>query len=279
MVKQISSLSALSGEVAQLKARGSIGFVPTMGALHAGHMALVERAKAENDAVVVSVFVNPLQFSVGEDLDAYPRSLEADKALLEAAGAALLFTPSPQEMYPQGFATHIHVDRLGDVLCGAVRSGHFDGVCTVVTKLLNLVQPSHAYFGEKDFQQLLIIKRMCSELNLSHKVVPVPTLREKDGLAMSSRNAYLTPPERAIAPALHRILGECASAIRDGRPIAKALDWAKQALLSEGFTSVDYLEYCDSMTLKPLSEPQTGARLLAAARLGKTRLIDNIAYD
>lgn len=258
---------------------GSIGFVPTMGALHAGHRALIERARAENDVVVASIFVNPLQFAPNEDLQAYPRPLSDDSALLQQAGADFLYVPTPEIMYPQGFATQIRVAGLSDVLCGAVRKGHFDGVCTVVAKLLLQVQPQRAYFGEKDYQQLLIIRRLCEDINLLPEVVAVPTQREDDGLALSSRNRYLTPQERAIAPQLYAHLQRIGSAIQHGDAVEKLLAGGKVDLVNAGFASVDYLDYCDAATLAPLTHYSAGARLLVAARLGKARLIDNVEVD
>ncbi len=246
----------------------TLGLVPTMGALHAGHLALVARARAENEAVYVSIFVNPLQFGANEDLDAYPRQLERDMALLQDAGADIVYTPSADLMYPEGFTTNIHVAGLSDTLCGAARPGHFDGVATVVAKLIGQTQPKRAYFGEKDYQQLCMIRRMVRDLNLPTEIVAVPTLREADGLAMSSRNAYLSDAQRAIAPALYETLLACADGL--------ALPLAKARLLEKGFESVDYLALCQANTLMPLEAPEPRARLLAAAWLGKARLIDNI---
>jgi pantoate--beta-alanine ligase len=262
-----------------LPVAGSIGFVPTMGALHAGHLALVRRALAENDAVVVSIFVNPLQFGVGEDFEAYPRPLDADKALLESLKAdnLTLYLPRAEALYPAGFATSVRVAGVSEELCGATRAGHFDGVCTVLSLLCHQVRPKRLYLGEKDFQQLAVVRRMVLDLAMPWQVVGVPTVREADGLAMSSRNRYLTAQERATAPMLYATLHSCMAAIKAGQAIEEALAGARQQLLQAGFARVDYISYCDSITLKPLSERRNAARLLAAAQLGKARLIDNIA--
>ena len=275
-MQQITTIDALREATNGV---GSLGFVPTMGALHAGHMALVERARAKNDCVVVSIFVNPLQFGAGEDLDRYPKPLEADMALLSAAGVDILYLPTAEVMYPQGFQTSVKVGELADRLCGASRHGHFDGVASVVLKLFNQVQPIRAYFGEKDYQQLCVIKRLVLDFNLSLEVIGVPTVREADGLALSSRNQYLSEQERAIAPRLFSVLTKCAEKIKISDDCTDILTQSKSELLAAGFTSVDYLEYCDPITLKPLLSYQAGARLLAAAKLGQTRLIDNIALE
>lgn len=276
MVKQISSISELQEVLSHAPA---LGFVPTMGALHAGHLSLVERAKSENARVLVSIFVNPLQFGAGEDLDAYPRPLEQDIALLQSAGADYLFTPMAADMYPEGFKTTVSVAELDNQLCGMARRGHFDGVCTVVAKLFNLVHPERAYFGEKDWQQLTIIRRMAADLALRPQIIAVPTLREVDGLAMSSRNRYLSEQQRAIAPALYQTLQTCAQAIRSGEQVIETLRTGERHLLQKGFEKIDYLQLCDGETLLPLSAFQKGARLFAAAHLGRARLIDNIALE
>jgi pantoate--beta-alanine ligase len=274
MTRQIKTIDALREATSSA---GSLGLVPTMGALHAGHMALVKRARAENDCVVVSIFVNPLQFGAGEDLERYPNPLDADMALLNGAGVDVVYLPTPNLMYPQGFQTGVKVGALADTLCGASRQGHFDGVATVVLKLFNQVQPNRAYFGEKDYQQLCIINRLIKDFNLSLEVIGVPTVRETDGLALSSRNQYLSDQERAIAPALFANLRKCAENIKKLDALGGVLKFTKSELLAQGFTSVDYLEYCDPISLKPLLRYQAGARVLAAAKLGQTRLIDNIA--
>lgn len=253
-----------------------VALVPTMGALHQGHLALVRRALELADRVVVSVFVNPIQFGPNEDFDAYPRTLDADRALLATVGASLAFAPSVAEMYPEGFSTAVTVSGVSEGLCGGSRPGHFSGVATVVTKLLLQTLPDVACFGEKDYQQVQVIRRFVRDLDIPVEIVGVPTVREADGLARSSRNAYLTPEERAAAPNLHRTLQDTAAAIRAGSAVDAALEAGKRALLAAGFAAVDYLELRAAEGLAPLAALDRPARLLVAARLGKTRLIDNI---
>lgn len=249
--------------------------VPTMGALHAGHMALVRQAKAIADDVIVSIFVNPIQFGPNEDLSRYPRQEVEDAALLADAGVTCLWLPDVEVMYPQGFATTVSVAKLGDGLCGAARPGHFDGVATVVAKLLTQVQPDIAVFGEKDWQQLAVIRRMALDLNLGVEIVGAPIVRDGDGLALSSRNAYLSADERRAALALPRVLQATGAQIVAGARIGPALDQAKNMLLQAGFASVDYVALVDSASLEPLKSLDREARMLAAARIGTTRLIDN----
>ena len=258
-----------------------IALVPTMGALHEGHLTLVREARARANRVVVSIFVNPAQFGPGEDLAAYPRRLAADSALLVAEGVDLLWAPPVEEVYPQGFATTISVAGLTADFCGAARPGHFDGVATVVAKLFNQVQPDCALFGEKDFQQLAMIRRMARDLDLvrphADAIIGVPTVREPDGLALSSRNQYLTAEERAAAAALPRAMQAATAQIAAGAPVAEALATLEQALIDAGFASVDYAALADAETLAQLHEqPHHPARLLVAARMGRTRLIDNL---
>ena len=258
-----------------------IALVPTMGALHEGHLTLVREARARANRVVVSIFVNPAQFGPGEDLAAYPRRLAADSALLVAEGVDLLWAPPVEEVYPQGFATTISVAGLTADFCGAARPGHFDGVATVVAKLFNQVQPDCALFGEKDFQQLAMIRRMARDLDLvrphADAIIGVPTVREPDGLALSSRNQYLTAEERAAAAALPREMQAATAQIAAGAPVAEALATLEQALIDAGFASVDYAALADAETLAQLHEqPRHPARLLVAARMGRTRLIDNL---
>ena len=274
IVRQLDPLrDALAGF---RKAGFKIGLVPTMGALHAGHLRLVKVAKEQCDVVVASIFVNPTQFGEGEDLDAYPRQEAADVALLEAAGVKLLWAPAVDQVYPQGFATNVSVSGISDGLCGAARPGHFDGVATVVAKLFNQVRPDAAFFGEKDYQQLAVIRRMARDLDFTHEIVGVATVRDADGLALSSRNAYLTAEERGNAVALPEVMREAAIAIAAGGPVAATLADAKARLLASGFHKVDYLELRNADTLALMDDFTKPARLLAAAHIGRTRLIDNI---
>lgn len=256
-----------------------LAFVPTMGNLHAGHLALVEQAHHHADAVVASIFVNPMQFAAHEDLSTYPRTVEADLTALEAAGVDLVFTPSDQEIYPEGSASHtaIHVPSLGDALCGKDRPGHFDGVCTVVYKLFQLVKPDVAVFGEKDLQQLLIIKKMVSDLGLPIEIRSGATQRTEDGLALSSRNQYLSAAERAIAPKLWSTLTACAESLASAsqNSIETILASSRGELESAGF-ALDYLELCGLPMLQRVSDATEDCALFVAARLGQTRLIDNI---
>jgi len=258
---------------------GKVAMVPTMGALHDGHMALVREAQARAAHVVVSIFVNPTQFGPEEDLSAYPRREAQDAELLRAAGVAALWAPTVEAMYPAGFASSIHVAGLSEQLDGAHRPGHFDGVAIVVAKLLNQVRPDFACFGEKDYQQLAVIRRLVADLDLGVEIVGVPTQREPDGLALSSRNAYLSADERQAALALPRALNAAAQAIVGGAPVADALADAVRSILAGGFSSVDYVELRDAVTLEPSDSLDMPARLLAAAKIGRTRLIDNIAVN
>lgn len=254
---------------------GRVAFVPTMGALHAGHMALVAEAKRRADHVIASIFVNPLQFGANEDLSRYPRREASDAAMLKDAGVALLWAPTVEAMVPPGFATTVAVGMLGDRLCGASRPGHFDGVATIVARLLGQVRPNVAVFGDKDWQQLAIVRRMTLDLALGVEIVGVPVQRDADGLALSSRNIYLSAEERRAARQLPRVLGEAASAITGGGDVHDALDRARAGLEKAGF-AVDYVELVNE-TLDPLAELAAPARLVAAARIGMTRLIDNLA--
>ena len=255
----------------------TIALVPTMGALHVGHGALIDAARGAANRVVASLFVNPTQFGPHEDFAAYPRDEAADAAFLTRADVDLLYAPAVAEMYPDGFATTVSVAGLGDRLCGAVRPGHFHGVATVVMKLLIQAGPDFAFFGEKDFQQLVIIRRAAADLDLPVRIEGVPTVRESDGLAVSSRNAYLDPAHRAIAPALHGALQDAARRIAAGAEISLACEEGAAALGTAGFDKVDYFACVDARTLAPLAAPSPPARLLAAAHLGRARLIDNIA--
>jgi pantoate--beta-alanine ligase len=273
IVQVVHQVPDLRLAVAGLRDDGArVALVPTMGALHAGHMALVDAARATGAKVVASIFVNPKQFGPNEDLARYPRPAEADMALLRAHECDLLWMPGVEAMYPDGFATNVSVTGVSDGLDGAARPGHFDGVATVVSKLFNQVRPDAAFFGEKDFQQLAVIRRMVADLDMDLDIVGVPTVREGDGLALSSRNAYLSPDERARAVALPRTLAEAKRAIEAGE--SGAIDAALAALAAAGFVT-DYVSLVDAMTLDA-PRPGHPRRLLAAARIGTTRLIDNL---
>jgi len=286
-VQTLSGLDALRSALAAFKsgdnlAERTIALVPTMGALHEGHLTLVREAKRRARHVVVSIFVNPRQFAPHEDLETYPRRLEADAALLAAEGVDVLWAPTAEEVYPAGYATSIQVAGLDMVLCGAVRPGHFDGVATVVCKLFNQIQPDVALFGEKDWQQLAIIRRMARDLDLTHPhanaILGVPTVRDADGLAMSSRNQYLTPAERVQAAALNRAMRGAAARIVAGEPAAGVLADLTAEVLAAGFRSVDYADLRDAATLEDLAvHDGRAARLLVAAHIGKARLLDNVA--
>jgi pantoate--beta-alanine ligase len=279
-VQTLRDLPALRAAVAALRSDGKqLVLVPTMGALHDGHMALVEEARRHGRHVVVSIFVNPRQFGPNEDLDAYPRREAKDAQMLAAAGVDILWAPSVEVMYPAGFATNISVEGVSEGLDGAARPGHFDGVATVVTKLFNQVRPDVAIFGEKDYQQLAVIRRFVADLDMDIEIVGMPTQRAEDGLALSSRNAYLSDEERKAALALPRALGEAKRQIEKGEPVAGAVAKAIATLSQHGFASVDYVTLCDATTLEPMAVLDRPARLLGAAKLGRTRLIDNIAVD
>ena|SRR5579859_42984 len=280
MLPILRSVAALREQVAQWREAGlRVAFVPTMGALHDGHLSLVKAGLAEADRVLVSIFVNPTQFGPNEDFAAYPRTEEADVAKLAQAGAQAVYAPSVEEMYPQGASTTVHVAGVSEGLCGTFRPGHFDGVATVVSKLLNQAQPDVALFGEKDFQQLQVIRRLARDLDLPVAIRGVATLREADGLAMSSRNAYLSPAERAVAPALHRVLTVAAARLQGGAEAEPVLKDGIKAILEAGFGSVDYLELRSAEDLAPLARLDRPARLIVAARLGRARLIDNIPVN
>ncbi|QSX33082.1 pantoate--beta-alanine ligase [Shewanella avicenniae] len=258
----------------------SVAFVPTMGNLHQGHVTLVKEAKQRADHVVVSIFVNPLQFGQNEDLDGYPRTLEADKAKLVDAGCEMLFVPTPAIMYPKGLEqqTFVEVPGISNELCGATRPGHFRGVATVVCKLFNIVQPDIALFGRKDYQQLQVIRTMVEDLSLPVDVIGVDTVREASGLAMSSRNGYLTAEEKAKAPALKQALDALATAIKGGSDINAAIAQCKASLTAAGLTP-DYIEVRNAHTLAEVQADDKALVVLAAAYLGKARLIDNLPFN
>ena len=273
-------LIAVRAAIRDLRADGgTVALVPTMGALHDGHLSLITRANEVADHVVASIFVNPTQFGEGEDLESYPRPEEEDRAKLESAGCDLLWAPTPDEVYPDGFSTAIRVSGVTEGLCGASRPGHFDGVAVIVAKLFNQIGPDYALFGEKDYQQLTLIRRMTRDLDFNIEIIGVPTVREADGLALSSRNAYLTDDERARAAALPDAMREAAAAIIGGETVSFAIIAAKARLFEAGFAAVDYIELRDAETLEPAATLERPARLIAAAQIGKTRLIDNIAVE
>jgi pantoate--beta-alanine ligase len=280
-MQTVSTRTDLANALTLLKSGGkTLALVPTMGALHEGHMTLVRQARAHADRVAVSIFVNPRQFGANEDLAAYPRTMAQDSALLRAAGVDLLWAPTVDAIYPDGYTTTVSVAGLDTMLCGMQRPGHFDGVATVVLKLFNQVRPDVALFGEKDWQQLTIIRRMARDLDLAFPpvdaIIGVPTVREADGLAMSSRNVYLNEEERAAAPLLHRCMSRAAQRIHDGEAMEAALSPARSKLMAAGF-EIDYLEVRDAITLATVQgRYRKGLRMLIAARLGRTRLIDNI---
>lgn len=278
----VKTVTELRAAVARARSAGKrIGFVPTMGNLHVGHVSLIEKALQHADFVVASIFVNPLQFGPNEDLDKYPRTLLADQGKLVGAGCHLLFHPGVEDMYPHGLdsQTRVSVSGVSEGLCGGSRPGHFDGVATVVTKLFNMVQPDIAVFGEKDFQQLAVIRTLTRDLNLSVQILGAPTVRAEDGLAQSSRNGYLNAEQRAQAPALYRTLRQLADSLRDGqRDFAILLETGKAQLASAGLRP-DYLEIREANCLRPATPDDRQLVILGAAFLGSTRLIDNLSLE
>jgi len=267
-----------SEELARARAEieGTLALVPTMGALHAGHMALIAEAKRRTNKVAATIFVNPTQFNDKDDLARYPREEAEDARKLETAGCDLLWAPSTEDIYPQGFCTTVHVSGVTERWEGEHRPGHFDGVATVVAKLLLAVRPDIALFGEKDFQQLAVVRRMVADLNIATRIVGVPTVREADGLALSSRNAQLSPDDRVRAVALSRALEAARDAVIDGVDVQGVLSEAEDSLLQAGFSKIDYFALVDAATLEPLDRPGGEMRLIAAAVIGNTRLIDNM---
>jgi pantoate--beta-alanine ligase len=277
-MRVVRSLKEMQSISETLRKTGKmIGFVPTMGYLHDGHMSLVERARKENDIVVMSIFVNPVQFAPGEDFDRYPRDIERDKKIAQEGGVDYLFVPEVSEMYPEGYSTYVEVEGITEVLCGAKRPGHFRGVATVVTKLFNIVKPHRAYFGKKDFQQLKVIERLVKDLNFDVEVIGCPIVREKDGLAMSSRNVYLSPKERESATSLYRALKLAKELIEKGERNPETIkSKMEEFILSHPHVkAIDYIEIVDSETLKPVDEIKEGTLIALAVFVGNARLIDN----
>ena len=276
MIETITTIRGLRTALLRWREAGeTVGFVPTMGALHQGHLALVAATRKACKRTVASIFVNPLQFGANEDLAKYPRPLEEDKKMLDTAGCDLLFAPDAKEMYPEGFAAKIDPGPLANVLEGEIRPGHFSGVATVVAKLLLQVMPDVAFFGEKDYQQLLIVRRLVRDLNIPVQIAAAPIVRDADGLALSSRNAYLSPEQRKQAANFPKILNETVAALAQGQPIAATLKTGREKLTQAGF-KLDYLELRDAGTLAPAHDLTLPARLLAAIRVGPVRLIDNM---
>ncbi|GFD90749.1 pantothenate synthetase [Tenacibaculum sp. KUL152] len=275
----VDSIASLRELITQWKRSGqTVGFVPTMGNLHDGHLKLVKRAKAHNDKVIVSIFVNPMQFGANEDLDAYPRTIEEDKAKLIADGADAVFLPSVSDMYPAGLdvQTYVEVPGISDVLCGASRPGHFRGVATVVSKLFNMVQPDDAFFGEKDYQQLQVIRTMVRDLSMAVTVHGVPTEREESGLAMSSRNGYLTAEEKATASLIYKAMQQMKTAIDEGNTDFLAIENAAVSELEQHGFKNDYVKVVNAQTFMPAMPNDAHIVIVAALFMGKTRLIDNL---
>ncbi|MDR2156640.1 MAG: pantoate--beta-alanine ligase [Clostridiales Family XIII bacterium] len=280
-VRKIERIEDLRAELA-LRRRSveSVGFVPTMGALHAGHASLIGRSAGENDLTVVSLFLNPLQFGANEDLDKYPSSEAEDLLVCAASGADIAFCPPPSELYPGGFSTYVNMDGMTAALCGKSRPDHFRGVMTVVGKLFNIVRPDRAYFGEKDAQQLAVVRKMARDLNFGTEIIGCPTVREADGLAMSSRNVYLSPDERAAATCLYRALATAGKRIDRGERDAQAItDLVSRTIGAEPLAELEYAELLDAETLESVGAETESMLLAVAARIGGTRLIDNMMFD
>ncbi|OIQ12007.1 pantoate--beta-alanine ligase [Neomoorella thermoacetica] len=277
----LQTIAAVRNYVAAARHRGlSIGLVPTMGYLHEGHLSLARAARQQNDVVIMSIFVNPTQFGPNEDFARYPRDLERDRELAAGAGVDAVFAPAVEEMYPAGYATYVQVEGLTEVLCGASRPGHFRGVTTVVSKLFNIVQPDRAYFGQKDYQQALVIKRMVRDLNFPIEIITIPTVREADGLALSSRTKYLTPEQRRSALSLHRALNLGSDLIKAGEREAAVVRRAmEKEITAWPETRIDYVAISDADTLKPLERIAGRVLLALAVWVGNTRLIDNVVLE
>jgi pantoate--beta-alanine ligase len=275
IAKNIAEMKAM-----RVKSLGSVGFVPTMGYLHQGHLALVKQSRAENSVVIASIFVNPTQFGPTEDFKSYPRDTERDLAMLEKEKTDIVFMPSAEEMYPEGFNSWVDVEKVTDRLEGSYRPGHFKGVATVVAKLFNIVEPARAYFGQKDAQQVLVIKKMVADLNMNLEVVVAPTIRESDGLAMSSRNVYLNPQERQAAIVLFKALTLARNRREKGERNAETVRQEMTSLISqEPLAKIEYVSIADAQTLEELSKIDRPALVSLAVRFGKTRLIDNILLE
>lgn len=277
MIKVVSTVNETKAQIKEWKKQGlTVGLVPTMGYLHEGHQSLIKKAVEQNDKVVVSVFVNPIQFAPNEDLETYPRDLEADKRLCDSTGADLIFHPTPEEMYPEGFSTHIQMENLTKELCGKTRPTHFGGVCTVVGKLFNIVQPNRAYFGQKDAQQLAIIKRMVRDLNFNLEIVGCPIIREPDGLAKSSRNTYLSADERKAALILSKAVKLGKEMVENGERSAQTVIKAMtDKINTEPLARIDYVNVVDALSIEPLEVIGGEVLVAIAVYIGKTRLIDN----
>lgn len=280
-MKIITSISDMHKVSLVLKREGgTIGFVPTMGALHKGHVTLIDKAKRENNKVVLSIFVNPIQFAPGEDYHSYPRDKERDEIMASRSGVDVLFLPSADEMYPDGYETFVNVEGITELLCGKFRHGHFKGVATVVLKLFNIVMPDRAYFGEKDYQQMLVIKRMVNDLNLNIDIVSMPTVREEDGLAMSSRNTYLDSRERTSAVSLYKAIKTSEDMVKNGeRDTMKIINEMERIIRSETAAKIDYISICDPDTLKDIKTINGRALAALSVRIGNARLIDNCMLE
>lgn len=280
-MRVVKSVKEVRDAVKEWKAQGlSVGFVPTMGYLHEGHESLIKKAVKDNDRVVVSIFVNPMQFGPTEDLDKYPRDLERDSKLCENAGANLIFHPEKEEMYFEDFSSYVDINGLSDELCGKSRPIHFRGVCTVVTKLFNIVNPDRAYFGEKDAQQLAIIRRFVRDLNIDIEIIGCPIIREEDGLAKSSRNTYLSKEERQAALILSQSLNLAKDAINSGeRNSSVVIDIISNNIKKEPLAKIDYIEVVDSLSMKPVKTIDKSVLVAIAVYIGKTRLIDNFTFN
>ena len=280
-MKIVETIAEVRAQVKEWRAQGlSVGLVPTMGYLHEGHKSLIDRAVAENDKVVVSVFVNPMQFGVGEDLESYPRDMERDSALCENAGAALIFHPQPEEMYHKDFSSFVDMNTLTKGLCGKTRPIHFRGVCTVVSKLFNIVTPDKAFFGQKDAQQLAVIKRMVRDFNIDIEIVGCPIVREADGLAKSSRNTYLNPEERKAALILSHSLKKGIDVIKTGETNSKKIIAAiTEVINTEPLAKIDYVSVVDAVTMQDVEAIKNDVLVAIAVKIGKTRLIDNFSFS